>query len=192
VKHLTRASSLLVLLIAGFALVRCATSQVSIPTIGLVRDDNEANWASLPPRLGSPAQCARCHDSADMMWARSAHAGQTCEACHGAGDRHVTYGAILGATNELCTTCHEDTTGRPESFPTIQRLEHFPLEDCTACHDPHSPAAAFPEIPHNVQGREDCLGCHGVRDIASLPPNHLERPVELCLGCHKRQQEGPP
>jgi hypothetical protein len=56
------------------------------------------------------------------------------------------------------------------------------------CHDPHSPAAAFPLIPHVVAGREDCLACHGVREIADLPPNHADRPVELCLGCHKREE----
>jgi len=191
VKHLTRASSLLVLVVAGFALVRCATSQVAIPVIGLVREDDQAQWASLPPRLGSPPQCARCHDAVDLVWARSAHAGQTCESCHGAGDRHIEYGAILGPARELCVTCHEQTTGRPENFASVIRLEHFPLQDCASCHDPHSPAAAFPEIPHNVQGREDCLACHGVREIASLPPNHIDRPVELCLGCHKRKPNAP-
>lgn len=190
--HLTRAATLLVLVAAGFGLVRCATEQLSVPAIGLVRSDNAAHWASLEPRLGNPAQCSRCHEAVDMMWSRSAHAGQTCEACHGAGDRHIEFGAIVPPVRELCTTCHENITGKPASFSVIDRVEHFPLQDCAACHDPHSPAAAFPEIPHNVTGRQDCLACHGVTNIASLPPNHLERPVELCLGCHKRGEGGLP
>jgi len=190
-KHLSRAGTLLILVVAGFAFVRYATAQVSLPLIGLVREDNAAHWASLSPRLGSSMQCQQCHDDVDMKWSRSAHAGQSCESCHGAGDRHIEFGAIVEPMKELCTTCHQKTTGRPESFAAIFRLDHFPLDDCMTCHDPHSPAAAFPDIPHNVEGREDCLACHGVREIASLPPNHIERPVELCLGCHKRAEGSP-
>jgi len=191
VTHLTRAASLLVMLVAGFAFVRCTTSQLSVPIIGLVREDNPEHWASLSPRLGNSNQCQQCHEDVDMKWSRSAHAGQSCEACHGAGDRHIELGAIVPPMKELCTTCHEQTTGRPPSLATISRIDHFPLDDCMTCHDPHAPAAAFPPIPHMVQGREDCLGCHGVRDIAVLPPNHVNRPVELCLGCHKRGEGSP-
>lgn len=190
--HITRAGTLLFLAVVGFLLVRGATSQASVPLIGLVKDDNPAHWALLPPRHGDPNECARCHGDVDMQWSRSAHAGQTCEACHGAGDRHKEFGAILPKTRELCVTCHEAIPGRPESFATIARLEHFPLEDCATCHDPHSPAAAFPLIPHNVQGREDCVACHGVPGIAGIPPNHVNRPVELCLGCHKPEERGLP
>ena len=165
--------------------VRFAVSQASVPAIGLVRENNAVHWASLEPRLGSSTECAQCHGDIDMLWSRSAHSVQTCEACHGAGDRHKELGAILGPAHELCTTCHEAIVGRPAYFNTISRLDHFPLQACTTCHDPHSPAAAFPKIPHIVEGREDCRACHGVKGIAELPPNHESRPVELCLGCHK-------
>jgi hypothetical protein len=191
-KHLARAGSLLLLVAGGFMFMRFATSQASVPLIGLVREDNAVQWASLQPRLGNPTQCVKCHGDIDMQWSRSAHAGQTCEACHGPADRHMEFGAIAGPANELCTTCHEKIPGRPASFPQIERLDHYPVQACTSCHDPHSPAAAFPKIPHNVQGREDCLACHGVRGIANLPPNHANRPVELCLGCHKPKEGGQP
>jgi hypothetical protein len=184
-KHLTRAGALLLLAVGAFMFLRLATSQASVPLIGLVREDNALHWASLQPRLGSAEACAKCHADVDMEWSRSAHSGQTCEACHGAGDRHMAYGGVMGPMKELCTTCHEQIPGRPSYFPTIVRQDHFPLQDCTNCHDPHAPAAAFPKIPHNVAGREDCRACHGVKGIADLPPNHANRPVELCLGCHK-------
>lgn len=182
--HLTRLAVLLALAVAGLLFVRTATSQVTVPLIGLVRDNNAVHWATLPPRLGSSSDCAGCHADVDLKWSRSAHAGQACESCHSAGDRHMAYGAILPPMSELCTTCHEKIIGRPSSFPTIVRADHYPLQDCLNCHDPHAPAAAFPTIPHNVKGREDCLACHG-NGVAPLPPNHANRPVELCLGCHK-------
>ena len=190
--HLTRAGTLLFLAVVGFLLIRGATSQASVPLIGLVKGDNAKHWALLPPRHGDSSECSRCHGDVDMQWSRSAHAGQTCEACHGAGDRHKEFGAILSQTRELCVTCHEEIPGRPKFFSTIVRFEHYPLEDCMTCHDPHSPAAAFPLIPHNVTGREDCVACHGVPGIASIPPNHVNRPVELCLGCHKPQEGARP
>ena len=183
--HLTRAGLLLLLVVGAALSVRTVTSQVSIPLIGLVREDNAARWASLQPRLGDAAQCAKCHSDVDMVWSRSAHSAQTCEACHGAGDRHIAYGAIMDPAKELCNTCHEQIPGRPAFFAQIAKLDHFPLQACTTCHDPHAPAAVFPSIPHNVAGREDCLACHGVKGIAEIPPNHANRPVELCVGCHK-------
>jgi hypothetical protein len=177
---------LLLLLVVGAALsVRTATSQVSISLIGLVREDNAAHWASLQPRLGDATQCEKCHADVNMLWSRSAHSNQACEACHGAGDRHIAYGAIMDPMKELCTTCHEKIPGRPVTLAQITKLDHFPLQACTTCHDPHAPAAVFPDIPHNVEGRQDCLACHGVPGIAAFPPNHANRPVELCLGCHK-------
>jgi hypothetical protein len=185
VSHLSRAGVLLLLVVGAALTVRAVTGQVSIPLIGLVRADNAAHWASLEPRLSNSALCAKCHSDIDMQWSKSAHAGQACESCHGAGDRHMAYGAIMDPAKELCVTCHEKIPGRPPTFPQIVKLDHYPLQACTSCHDPHSPAAAFPMIPHNVEGRQDCLACHGVKGIADIPPNHANRPVELCLGCHK-------
>jgi hypothetical protein len=184
-KHLARAGALLALAVGAFMFLRLATSQASVPLIGLVRSDNAMHWASLEPRLGTATQCVKCHSDVDMLWSRSAHSGQTCEACHGAGDRHMAYGAMAEPAHELCITCHEQIAGRPAYFPQISRLDHYPQQACTNCHDPHSPAAAFPKIPHNVQGREDCLACHGVPNIAGIPPNHANRSVEMCVGCHK-------
>ena len=183
--HLARLGTLLLLGLAGFLFVRFGTTQASVSLIGLVRGNNAVHWASLNPRLGNPNECASCHADVDLEWSRSAHSGQACESCHGAGDRHIAYGAVMGPMKELCTTCHQKIPGRPASMPQVSLIEHYPQQDCMNCHDPHAPAAAFPKIPHSVIGRQDCLACHGVKDIAPLPPNHANRPVELCLGCHK-------
>ncbi len=168
-----------------FLVVRYTVTQQSVDVIGLVKGDNALHWASLEPRLGEAQQCTSCHRDVELEWSKSAHVGQSCESCHGAGDRHINEGAILGAARELCTTCHTVIPGRPQKFTQVELTEHYPLQSCTTCHNPHSPAAAFPEVPHRIQGREDCLACHGEPGIAELPPNHLDRPVEICVGCHK-------
>jgi hypothetical protein len=183
--HLTRAGILVLMAVGAFLVLRLATTQATVPAIGLVRDDNALQWASKDVRFGNATLCASCHGDIDMEWSHSAHSGQSCESCHGPGDRHMANGAILGPAQELCATCHAKIIGRPSYFPTVNLPDHFPQQACNSCHDPHAPAAAFPKIPHNVQGREDCLACHGVKGIAEIPPNHVGRPVELCLGCHK-------
>ena len=151
VSHLTRAGLLLLLVVGAALSVRTVTSQVSIPLIGLVREDNAAHWASLQPRLGDATQCAKCHADVDMVWSRSAHSAQTCEACHGAGDRHIAYGAIMDPVKELCTTCHEKIPGRPAFFAQIVKLDHFPLQ--TLHHLPRSPLPGRRVPGHPAQGR---------------------------------------
>jgi hypothetical protein len=180
---------LLLLVAAGFVFVRFASSQASVSVIGLVRENNAVQWASLQPRVGAGTTCAKCHADVDMQWSRSAHAGQTCESCHGPADRHMEFGAIMGPMAELCNTCHEQVPGRPGYFPTVSRLDHFPLQACTTCHDPHSPAAAFPKIPHMSRAGRIAARV-SVTGIAELPPNHNKPPVELCLGCHKPKGGG--
>ncbi|HXF50688.1 MAG TPA: cytochrome c3 family protein [Dehalococcoidia bacterium] len=188
-RHLARLGLLLFAGLLALALVRYASSRTTVSLIGLVRGDNAAQWASLEPRLGPSQRCVSCHQDVELEWSRSAHTGQSCEACHGAGDAHIGRGLATGPARELCVTCHSSIPGRPKSFPQVNLEEHYPLQACTDCHNPHSPAAAFPLIPHQVQGREDCLACHGDPRIARLPPNHAFRPVEVCLGCHKPKED---
>lgn len=184
--HLARAGALLALALGMFMVVHIATSQASVPLIGLTWENYAVKLASTQPRLSGAADsaCASCHSDIDLQWSRSAHSGQQCESCHGPADRHIADGAIMPPAGEMCITCHAQIPGRPSYFPTINQTAHYPTQACTSCHNPHAPATAFPLIPHTVQGREDCLACHG-NGVASLPPNHANRPVEVCLGCHK-------
>ena len=183
--HLVRAGALLLTALSLFVVARYTSTQQSFEVVGLVKGNNAAQWASLAPKLGASELCVTCHQDVDLEWSRSPHTGQSCESCHGVGERHINFGAIIGVAREICTTCHATIPGRPEYFAQVDLTSHYDLQACTDCHNPHSPAATYPDIPHRVRGREDCLACHGGEGILELPPNHADRPVEICLGCHK-------
>lgn len=61
-----------------------------------------------------------------------------------------------------------------------------------------SPAQApggAPRIPHPLQGRDNCLACHGsgIGGAPVLNSNHAGRTNEMCRGCHQpAQTEEPP
>jgi nitrate reductase cytochrome c-type subunit len=42
-----------------------------------------------------------------------------------------------------------------------------------------------PAIPHPVDGRENCLLCHGEDAFMPYPANHVGRPVTSCQTCHQ-------
>ncbi|MDP2719020.1 MAG: DUF4382 domain-containing protein, partial [Dehalococcoidia bacterium] len=42
-----------------------------------------------------------------------------------------------------------------------------------------------PGIPHTLQGRDNCLLCHGSTGIEPFPSDHAGRTIEICQGCHK-------
>lgn len=58
-------------------------------------------------------------------------------------------------------------SGFPGSAPAIEGAP--PLQDGT---------------PHPVEGRGDCLACHGAGSAKPVPPSHTGRPNTTCLACH--------
>lgn len=48
-------------------------------------------------------------------------------------------------------------------------------------------AQGIPPIPHQVEGRGDCLGCHeqGKLGAPQIPENHAGRTNDLCQQCHQ-------
>ena len=43
-------------------------------------------------------------------------------------------------------------------------------------------------IPHNLEGRADCAGCHGGLSRHPYPADHVGRPSAACLSCHVPSQ----
>jgi hypothetical protein len=80
----------------------------------------------------------------------------------------------------VCSDCHE-----PPTEP------HFG-DACEDCHTPEGWAesaasfvAQWPQVPHTLEGRDDCLMCHDpAGEVQPAPEDHEGRTNEECLGCH--------
>ncbi len=51
---------------------------------------------------------------------------------------------------------------------------------------------AQPRIPHSVEGRDNCLACHGPGGLKPVPASHAGRTVATCRGCHQLATAGSP
>ncbi len=166
--------------------------------------------------------CAMCHEKIVKDFRNTDHfrlvvssekvTGQACEACHGAGSRHVDAenktekrATIVnpGKSPEACYKCHLDKKGE------FNLEYHHPVPEgkmsCMDCHDPHSaavksgsPKSLFNKNElcnncHKSQGRpfvyeheamrEGCTVCHNVH--GSINSKMLkQRDSSLCLKCH--------
>jgi hypothetical protein len=100
-----------------------------------------------------------------------AHQRATCDVCHAEGKRVPEY---------VCSNCHR---------PPENHLEGT----CDTCHTPEgwtesaaSLVAQAPQIPHTLDGRDDCLLCHEpTGQVKPAPANHKDFINEQCTVCHK-------
>ncbi len=48
-------------------------------------------------------------------------------------------------------------------------------------------SACEPAIPHQIEGRVDCISCHGPNGVKPYPKFHEDRAYENadCTSCHK-------
>ncbi len=51
-------------------------------------------------------------------------------------------------------------------------------------------SACEPAVPHPIEGRGDCISCHGTNGVKPYPQWHAERTSEVrgndtCMNCHK-------
>ncbi|MFQ5857796.1 MAG: NapC/NirT family cytochrome c [Anaerolineae bacterium] len=142
-------------------------------------------------------QCANCHEPV-----MEPHFGQVCEDCHtpeGFGQVDLTGFEhpvpLEGAHATLdCMACH--AAGQSLTYECAAC--HQPPEDhlegtCDTCHTPQgwvesaaSLVAQFPQIPHALDGRDDCLLCHDpAGQIKPAPGSHEDFVNEQCGLCHK-------
>lgn len=69
------------------------------------------------------------------------------------------------------------------------------LEDCATCHVRQGEVLttrAFPPVPHDTEGWEECSFCHAPRRLAPAPASHRDVPDAFCAACHKASNSPPP
>ncbi|NTU43748.1 MAG: DmsE family decaheme c-type cytochrome [Nitrospirales bacterium] len=148
-----------------------------------------------------PEICKGCHEARYKNYTSSVHGkkgisgspanGAACEACHGAGGRHVSKkgekGTIFAfsktsAPQEIsgrCLSCHKDS--QPLSGWEMGRHKTGDVS-CTDCHAVHT------EVTNKVKVNEWelCSGCH--RDIRAELNKQSRHPVKeglmKCSDCH--------
>jgi cytochrome c553 len=195
-RHIAR---LIVLMVAFLALAYGAKRYFTVDSFydyGHYRGRSVEEIASDKPKYKGTANCEGCHAEIFAQWSTGIHhsvdVGKIvkCEVCHGPAGGRDSLGMFVNAatgpdhpanlklavptdTRQLCTLCHEKMTGRPAQQPQIVVAEHAGDQQCTACHNPHSPllglvsaASAAPAPPRGnaEQGKakaEVCAACHG-------------------------------
>jgi hypothetical protein len=107
---------------------------------------------------------------------------ENCQVCHGQGGVRPYPADHAGRSNDICLGCHEAPPA-PTATPTLP-----PAATVTA------PDAATPgvvSIPHTLEGRSDCLLCHGAEGIRPYPSDHEGRTNATCTACHQPEAAEP-
>ena len=142
------------------------------------------------------AECATCHGEVVDGFKHAAHANLSipgtkgmdlsCEACHGAGSKHVQAGggrgSIInpGTQPEACFTCHLDKRGEfslPSAHPVLAGKV-----TCTDCHNPHKGHAIDNTAADLGDENETCTRCHSAQAAPFVFKHNAM--VEGCTACH--------
>jgi cytochrome c553 len=198
-KHIAR----LILLMVAFGVAALVGKSFfttdSFYRYGHYRGDSVAEIASDKPKFKGSDYCQPCHAARFAEWSAGVHhsvdVGKAvqCEVCHGAAGardikgkfEHVSTGldhpasgklAVPPDTLKLCPICHERMPGRPAEQKQIDVATHAGTQQCTTCHNPHSPKLIrIPGAPadHPANGPAGklavCAGCHGSDGVSVNP-----------------------
>lgn len=201
-KHIVR----LLLLLVGLGVVAVSARNFlvdkSFYEYGHYRGNAVVEIAQDKPKFQGTAYCQSCHTAQSAEWSKGIHNSADigkvvkCEVCHGpGGGRDPQQGFINASTGPihptnlkltvptdnraLCTLCHEKMAGRPLQQAQIVIEDHAGTQQCTLCHNPHSPrtfvgALATPAHPGNAASGKDkaelCGSCHGDAGISGGLP----------------------
>jgi cytochrome c553 len=128
-------------------------------------------------------------------------AADLCRTCHAALAQPVPPAVFPpGIPHDLvgredCLMCHKMGIAYASRIP--ENHIGLPVDLCQTCHQATERATPLAEetreagtmpsqVPHPVEGREDCRLCHetGVGGATPFPPDHADRSNEVCLVCH--------
>ena len=173
-KHIVR---LIILIVAVLIVAGLAPKLLTVDSFyrfGHYRANAVPEIAAKEPVYQTPRYCQSCHDARHAQWSAGSHKSVICEVCHGAAQGHPQNGKLPIPTDtvKLCTQCHEAMPARPRTQPQIQVAQHAGGQQCTVCHNPHSPkiAAASTKVSGDVaagkQSASACASCHGAEGIS--------------------------
>jgi len=104
--------------------------------------------------------------------------------------------SLEGRSN--CIMCHSGAMKKVPAMPANH--EGRPVAMCLLCHaaDAEVQKTAPPAIPHELEGRSNCLMCHkpgAMKNVPDVPESHAGRTIEMCQVCHhpakeKEKEEG--
>ena len=156
------------------------TGDVAQPTSEATATSGDVAPAGGPPAiphsLDGRDNCLACHATGGLKPYPADHEGRTvdqCQMCH------------MPAAAESPTTAPEataapDATTAPEATATSQGAT--PEATATTA----APASGgIPAIPHPLEGRDDCVLCHGEGGVKPYPADHVGRTSDTCLQCHQ-------
>jgi cytochrome b subunit of formate dehydrogenase len=149
---------------------------------------------AIPHTLEGRAECGSCHGPGGLKPMPADHEGRgddTCAGCHAAGGPAAGGAPAVPHTLEgrsQCGMCHGAGGVEPPPADHDGRTD----DTCLGCHagdgaaGPSAMPAAGgpPAVPHPLEGREQCGGCHGPGGVRPMPADHGGRSVESCTACH--------
>ncbi len=173
-KHIFRLVSLILGLLVVAIIAKPFLTVDSFYRFGHYRANSVTEIAAQEPVLQTARYCEGCHSARHAQWSAGSHKSVTCEICHGAAQGHPQNGKLPIPKDavKLCTQCHEAMPGRPRTQPQIQVAQHSSGQQCTVCHNPHSPkiAAALVKVAGDAaagkQRAAACASCHGTDGIS--------------------------
>lgn len=201
-RHIRR----VLLLMLAFAVLAYGAKQYfttdSFYEFGHYRGKSVAEIAGEKPKYKGTAYCTSCHAQQVAEWSDGVHnsvdVGKVvkCEVCHGpAGGRDAEVRYVPASTGpdhpknlkmtvpadsrQLCTLCHERMTGRPLQQRQIVVADHAGAQQCTVCHNPHSPRLGLVAATTTAQAGDaaagkikaaECAGCHGPEGVSNNLP----------------------
>ena len=168
-KHIVRLILLIVAVLVVSAVAAPLLTVDSFYRFGHYRANAVPEIAATEPVYQTPRYCHGCHTERRAEWSAGSHKSVICEVCHGPAQGHPQNGKlpIPKDAMKLCTLCHEAMPGRPATQPQIQVAQHSGGQQCTVCHNPHSPkiSTAIAKMTGDAAAGKasagSCSGCHG-------------------------------
>ena len=199
-RHVILAFKIVLTLILTFLAFRMVTVPAPYGNFDVFQEKTSRYWLNeVPLEYVGVESCkaSACHrDQIDLV-SSSRHKDISCESCHA-----VAAGGIQDQP-VYCMICHTHLRARPENFPQIEKILHYPKERCAKCHNPHAPIPMMTHpMPVARKGRQACLICHlqsaGETPEATVPdvPSEFEylfKPPQKkfdhggkkdCISCH--------